>query len=470
MRGRRMFQFAQGDVLELMQILFSQTLADLIGKFDADLDAELRLRLVSTFEKGRGYLVFTFTLKLTPIMSPPYCAFACGHPDDAESRAAFARLIGCDDQHPKVRQLQEGDLNVEVLMYIDGCDSSDLPLCEEYRCTMCFAFSCERSVEGEHALLHQYGLHSPQHTAAYDSFYRRMKIVSDRLEKDSGFFVQLSAALDQARNPKRAAEALGFSSHPGFHWGKSTWDPIYAKIVYRADSLSAQSVPPAVDYSETPPPPPPIADADMMPPPPVPAPMFPSPSDAHEDVPSSSSGHGAGAISPYVVDVLALPKIQKHASEFCSYCPDDPIFRDLALEHVRNYLRSSIGRPHLFSMHTNSLAVRLLSNMLAPTRSNSSDPANTLELVRDNRDRSNLGSWKNLLFFTVVTDHPGRAKLLKTGSLTREHIGIQVHRLVSVSREGIVTSASAVGAGEDGDAGSIVNKALVLAPEVFSLQ
>lgn len=59
-----------------------------------DISAAQRAVLVSGFEAGRSRIVFTFTLKLSYMMEPPWLLCSSAHHDRSRARGCHSEMIG----------------------------------------------------------------------------------------------------------------------------------------------------------------------------------------------------------------------------------------------------------------------------------------------------------------------------------------------------------------------------------------
>ena len=79
---------------------------------------DVRARLLAELERGRAYLVFHFTLKLSLMMEPPWVCFAIGHPCPAIARDACRRCLACTSTHSLITELQSEPLLDEAEQFV----------------------------------------------------------------------------------------------------------------------------------------------------------------------------------------------------------------------------------------------------------------------------------------------------------------------------------------------------------------
>ena len=79
------------------------------------------------------------------------------------------------------------------------------------------------------------------YTVAHDSLLRRMPEIKRDIDRDADFMCELGEELAKLPNPRACVERMGLGAHQSCLLAKETWDPIYGKIVYRADHFTQQS-------------------------------------------------------------------------------------------------------------------------------------------------------------------------------------------------------------------------------------
>ena len=211
----------------------------LLGGMPRDMDSSLRAALLQVFEQCRAHLLFGFTLKLASFSEPPALLFASAHhKQDIARRALRICLERRNCRHPRVLELRRGVLGDAVQEFLNGEDRSDKMELMIFMARLAFAYSSERRVEGGHATVHNKASSARRRAEAYDSLILRMPEIEANMRTDTSFFNSLCSALVLCRSGRKAALELGFERHPSMLLAKSTFDPIYRKIVYRADPAS----------------------------------------------------------------------------------------------------------------------------------------------------------------------------------------------------------------------------------------
>ena len=177
--------------------------------------------------------------------------------------------------------------------------------------------------------------------------------------------------------------------HPAAAWAKSTWDPVYAKIIYHADAYSLQTAP--SEKIGKPPKPPPgcgvVATSDALPP------------EANGDAGDAAAPHDDSSSGRYA-QLLHLWAC-KHAQL---------IMKEALQENPSAY----------FSVPFVPASIRLLRDLLLPALSLGAPDLS-------------MGD-KSVIHFTVPQRNPSDAKQLTPESLTSYDIGVTVHQEVAHSQ------------------------------------
>ena len=241
LRGRRCPDMACGDFLQELRAHLDTSAAELVLDMSPNLNPEQQALLLNEFEKGRASLLFNIALKVSAFTVPPLLIFGVGHLDSQKARAALRSCLASENNERLMAELKSSHVLAEAHAFLHGECLSELPHMTRLVCKLRFAFSVERTVEGEHAQIHHFIRKAPRHTVAYVSLNRRLPQLKANIA-DPAFFKRLSATLETLRNPKLVVHELGLARHPGCVDVAHTWDPIYGKIVYRSDPLTTQGL------------------------------------------------------------------------------------------------------------------------------------------------------------------------------------------------------------------------------------
>lgn len=121
MRAKRLPELAAGDFFRMLGELYNICAATLMQDLTAEgVPNEQSAILIMAFERGRGFLTFYFTLKLSCFMVPPalLCGFAHFNPE--VSRRCLQTCLVSNCKHPKIRQIQTEPMRTDVIMYLEG--------------------------------------------------------------------------------------------------------------------------------------------------------------------------------------------------------------------------------------------------------------------------------------------------------------------------------------------------------------
>ncbi|CAK9029029.1 Uncharacterized protein (Fragment) [Durusdinium trenchii] len=243
MRGLRVPEICAGDFFAMFESLQNETTISLTVLL-SDVSAIERGKLLQEFERGRSFLLHTFTLKLYAFTVPPLVVSAVAHHSKMVAQDTLRKCLECSDPHCKIQRLQSEPLRSQAEAFLEGTELVELPELSIFISHFRFCHAVERRVEGGHARVLRRGRGATQHTEAFDSLALRVSEISDFLDSDPAFLEVLAEFVDGARSPKQLAEKLGFGNHPAWNVQKHPWDKLYRQIVYRADKATLYHVPP----------------------------------------------------------------------------------------------------------------------------------------------------------------------------------------------------------------------------------
>ena len=412
-RGRRLPEIAAGDFFDAFNIICNMSSTRLLGGMPRDIDSSLRAALLQAFEHGRAHLLFGFTLKLASFIEPPALLFAGAHHKHHIARRALRICLERTDcRHPRVLELRQGVLGDAVREFLNGEDRSDKIELMVFLARLAFAYSSERRVEGGHATVHNKASNARRRAEAYDSLTLRMPEINAQLRKDSTFFNHLCSALDLCRSGHKVALELGFGRHPSMPLAKSTFDPIYRKIVYRADPASLYGKRPEIHVQG------PGDDGDDE-------------AVATDEVPEGAATdevqEGAGPAAGQAADDMPPPDARAHKADadcFLSTAFYTKLKNDLALLHLESQSTAGGHDEWLYSLKTAGaeFAFSSLVSMLSP--STQSDGGVVIDL-----DKARRGPGQ-VLFFSLIFAKPHKKHRAARGGLSRGDLGIAVHKVL----------------------------------------
>ncbi len=155
LRGRRLPEVAAGDFMEFLGSTFDKALNTLVQELPPGLTQEQRANLVGDFAQGRAHLMFQFVLKLEAMHEAPRLLFATAHHNRMKARDALRSCLDSSSKHPRIIELQTGELREEAERFLEGEVLEDLHLLGSFVASFAFAFAVERLVEGDHAAIHR---------------------------------------------------------------------------------------------------------------------------------------------------------------------------------------------------------------------------------------------------------------------------------------------------------------------------
>lgn len=405
LRGLRLPEVAAGDFYTNFEALYGLSAAQLLLSLPPDVDASVRSQCLLNFERGRIHLMFNFTLKLCGYMEPPCLLFGVAHHDLVVARRIAKVCLGSSSTHPQMSRFQATPLREEVNEFIDGTDFRELPVLHAFMAEMRFGHASERLVEGGHARVNLLAGRSRNRSEAYDSLLLRMPEIKRKLKRDPQFLTSLLTCLASARSPRSLTDRLNLGNHPSLDLATDSWDPIFRKVIFRADPHSLyRARARGVEVLEF---------CPVAAPKDVPAVVGPAETDIIE---------GGTATEPDIYQAL------KH---------------DAAIAFLKRRVEEDIRQgKYMYSCELAPMALRSLMTLLAPSSSKDSavsrrwDAWNT-EFFK-HADAAVVGldgliesvQVSRQVWLSIVDAAPHRAKRALPGDLRSGDIGVAVHRFL----------------------------------------
>lgn len=469
LRGRRLPEVAAGDFGNLFTELFDNMSAQALLLLPGALTASDRSRLLQDLARGRAHLAFQLTLKITAIRQPPLLLFAVAHHSAAPARDALRHCLESASSHPKIRQLQSGQLLVEAHEFLSGADLHDLGALSVFVASLKFGFAVERQVEGDHAAIHHGYGKARHHSEPYDSLVRRMPEIKQVMASGFGF-ESLCMHLESVRSPKLAVHSLGMASHSACFGITNAWDTMYRQLMYRSDpyTLYHQRYP---EVSLDAPPPPRPASLPLQPPPAAPPPPGPLPpplaetDGAQAQEPQSAASAASAALDASPPSALAPPAppgsqgaaappasagaVVEHLDETGAVGIYGALKKASAVSFFSYQLRAhqQDRKRYIYSIRMLPGAVRTLQNLLSVQVAGGcaefadhwwsegvvrSGPLQVDELQLEEMFKE-MGM-EQTFWFSVVAAAPSRAKRAESGHLSSSDIGLAFHKALAVNR------------------------------------
>ena len=111
-----------GDFFEVLVELFTVTIAKLLEKLPSGLSDQNRYACVMILERGRTHLLFVFTLKFGAALDAPLVVIGSAHHDPEKAKRACKKALESSSKHPRILELQSGDLAHLAIMWISGAN------------------------------------------------------------------------------------------------------------------------------------------------------------------------------------------------------------------------------------------------------------------------------------------------------------------------------------------------------------
>ena len=233
LRGCRVDEIAAGDFLEFVRELLVTNAVDLLLALPAELDDVQRGKCMRVFEKGRSMILLEMTIKITPLMVPPYSIGGIAHYCRDKAMRVLRLCLECDSMHQQLVELRTTHLEASTSVLM-GDDIHEHPEFALFLGRYKFCSAAEREVEVGHAKINRRTATARNRTEAYDSLAVRMPGFRRVLDAPCGVEA-IADFLQAARSPRDACIALGFKYHPSLVSLTHPWDKMYRKTIYRAD-------------------------------------------------------------------------------------------------------------------------------------------------------------------------------------------------------------------------------------------
>ena len=252
LRGLRCAEMATGDFLELVFRLYDLRTVMMLKQIPSDVSEAKRLTIVSEYEKGRAYLVTTFTLKTTHFQHPPFCAFGMAHYCEKKALASYNKTKQSDHPHPMVMQLKDDELQQECAQFEElggsfmdpDLDHTAMSGLRSWIAKRRLAFSAERPVEAEHAKTKRDVDRAPNHSDPFVSISHRLTPLLDHIKASKNNFEAFANLVDTIKNGRFACAKLGLQDHPRSiqHYRRGR-HPEHFNVVYHADTWTKYVMP-----------------------------------------------------------------------------------------------------------------------------------------------------------------------------------------------------------------------------------
>ena len=445
MRGLRLPEVAAGDFFVMVRKLADQSSARLLVRLPKQLSAAARGSMLSSFERGRSFLIYTFGLKVSCYLSPPLLLLASSHHSRPVAQDAVRQCLRCSPTHPLLLELQQDPLKEQAILFCEGMELELLPELDMLVSKFHFAHSSERRVEGAHAFVQRRSCLARRRTEAWDSLSLRMKEIVDMMDSDSEFFSSLSVNISFARSPKLLVAHLGMQYHPCACDGEniSAWDTRFRKCVYHAD--------PATLFGD-------MLKTGIDPPP---------PGDDDDDFDGGEGADGAGG-----ADCLrpALPAMPPEAGTILA-C----LKRDTAMHFISLVISEHSSSRYMLSCRIPDGAVRTLTTLLVEDGCKAAGFAKNDFRLANELSVGNMfevDARKKHLWFDLIAERPYKAKRGRHGSLAEHDWAIAVHSVVAVDSvekpRTFVASTPINVARAQSEAGAMEQVPLVLSTSMFT--
>ena len=241
-RGFRLTSVCSGEFFDLFGSVANVTTGILMGALPTELEPTQFARIVQMFENSRSKLMFTFTLKLCPMLEPPRSLCGLAHHDIVVVRRLLARGLSSDCPHPRIRELQAEPLRSEAQAVIDGALVESHRKLESYISRFRWGFSSLRRLEAGHGQI-KLKTRVSGRSETFDSLALRMPEIKQLLLEGQQALPDLIRFMSIACSPAACATALGFRDHPLVPTLHSNWSKEYRKIIYRADAYTLYHAP-----------------------------------------------------------------------------------------------------------------------------------------------------------------------------------------------------------------------------------
>ena len=243
LRGRRAADISSGKLLAFVKELLAVSGATLLLKMPASIPHEDRADIVHDFENGRAHVLLQFALKMNHWGAYPWAGYASACHDVDKSPEVLRAALASECSHPQIAALRESTTKEEIDVFLEDpsalFESEDphfLPKLRQWFASVQTICIAERRIEGKHAASKKGVTHAPHHSCPYVSLLHRVGEIKRFLEDNPQGIKLLASELAQVRSGLVAVKLLNLDLHPDVGLAKHYRDPVYARVIYHADT------------------------------------------------------------------------------------------------------------------------------------------------------------------------------------------------------------------------------------------
>ena len=217
--------------------------ANLLLKMPARIPDADRAAIINDFENGRVHILLQLALKMSHWQAYPWAAYGAACCDEIQSPRILEAALASRNSHPQAEMLQNQSTQEEAESFMEDpatlFESKDphyLPELRRWFGAVRSISVVERRVEGKHATSKKGVSRAPHHSCPYVSLLHRVGEIKNFLEQVPDSIKQLAQEIELVKSGLNAVKLLNLDMHPECEKANNYRDPVYARVIYHADS------------------------------------------------------------------------------------------------------------------------------------------------------------------------------------------------------------------------------------------
>ena len=207
--------------------------------------------MVTSFELAKKHLVFSLRLKLSCWQTLPLSLAGCAHHDPHIQRCCIQKVLQQYQEHPHPHPVVQhllgpGPLREQMLQMLEDGAMDTPPELSVSLVRFKFAYTAERLIEGQHAVLKKALRLAPHHGSAYAAVRLLLPNIVADVRKSPAAIQRLADACGRVSTPESVIRHFGLTGHPALQATPKKRLPtsLVADIICHADPQTMFMPPP----------------------------------------------------------------------------------------------------------------------------------------------------------------------------------------------------------------------------------